>query len=191
MCHWWLRIKPTDKARQGAYRGRQKNRTVYPHCMVSGNRSKGSISSIWLTVPQRSRVSDCSKLQLKGSFILLHKCSRHTGWCLWWHVMHWAGLGCVSECVCCWRAAGFSSSSHYLFFFTKQPMCQIHKMKGNNYALTANCMRVPQPLSSARMPPQRICLMDFLAAVRQYQMSWWKSKPQRFPSFCSKMLMWF
>lgn len=116
MCHWWLHIKPTDKARQGAYRWRQKNRTVYPRCMVSGNRSEGSISSIWLTVPQRSRVSDCSKLQLKGSFILLHKCSRHTGWCLWWHVMHWAGLGCVSECVCCWRAAGFSSSSHYLFF---------------------------------------------------------------------------
>lgn len=39
---------------------------------------KGSVSSVWLIVPKRSRVSDCSKLQIKGPFILLLKCSLHT-----------------------------------------------------------------------------------------------------------------
>lgn len=109
-----------------------ENRTVYPQCLVS---SSGSISSIWLIVPQRSRVSDCGKLQIKGPFILLHKRSRND-WCLRWNVIHEYGVWCVLECVCCqWAAA----SPHYLFLTewgerrigAKRQRRQTHEKGGN------------------------------------------------------------
>lgn len=44
-----------------------------------GGGKMGSISSAWLSASKRSRVSDCSKWQIKGPFMLLHKCSLRTG----------------------------------------------------------------------------------------------------------------
>ncbi len=99
---------------------------------------KGSVSSIWIIVPKRSRVSDCSKLQIKGPFILLHKCSRYTVCCRTWHVMR--GVVCARMCVCvCCRAAGSVAFLHYLFITEwgewkngeKQLRCQTH-VKGRN-----------------------------------------------------------
>lgn len=72
-----------------------ENRTIYRNRI-----SKGSVSSMWLIVAQRSRVSDCSKLQIKGPFILSHKCSWRAGWCLRRYVRCRVGVGCVYVFVC-------------------------------------------------------------------------------------------
>lgn len=65
-----------------------------------GGGKMGSVSSEWLSASKRSRVSDCSKWQIKGPFMLLHKCSLRTG-------CETERRVCVRLCSCRGRRLGY------------------------------------------------------------------------------------